>query len=93
MVGALEPKIRAITANVLDAAIAKGTCDFVVDVAAELPLQMIAELLGVPQSDRHRVFDWSNRMIGSVDPEYSVSRDAVNEAFTAPGVAVWTSTA
>jgi cholest-4-en-3-one 26-monooxygenase len=54
----------------------KGECDFVTDIAAELPLQVIAEIMGVPQEDRHLVFDWSNRMIGADDPEYSESREA-----------------
>ena len=49
--------------------------DFVVDVAAELPLQAIAELVGVPQSERDKLFDWSNRIIGSSDPEYAVSEN------------------
>jgi cholest-4-en-3-one 26-monooxygenase len=64
----------------IDAVIEKGQCDFVVDVAAELPLQVIAELIGVPMEDRHKIFDWSNRMIGSEDPEYLVSADKVQEA-------------
>ena len=45
---------------ILDAAVAKGTCDFLVDVAAELPLQAIAALLGVPQDDRHLFMDWAD---------------------------------
>ena len=36
--------------------------DFVTSVASELPLQAIAELLGVPQEDRHKIFEWSNTM-------------------------------
>ncbi len=40
------------------------------DISAELPLQVIAELLGVPAADRHRMFEWSNRMVGNEDPEY-----------------------
>jgi cholest-4-en-3-one 26-monooxygenase len=61
---------------VLDRAVAgEGDVDFVVDVAAELPLEVIAELIGVPTEDRHRIFEWSNRMIGSEDPEYSVSAE------------------
>ena len=39
-------------------------------MAAELPLQAIAELLGVPQEDRGKIFAWSNEMIGADDPEY-----------------------
>ncbi|MET0134564.1 MAG: cytochrome P450, partial [Kibdelosporangium sp.] len=49
----------------------EGSGDFVTDVACELPLQAIAELLGVPQDDRHKLFDWSNRMISYDDPEAS----------------------
>ena len=80
MIWALEQKIRERAIHILDEAIAKGECDFVVDVAAELPLQAIAELLGVPMEDRHKLFDWSNRMIGSIDPEYAVSEENVRNA-------------
>ena len=48
-----------------------GAGDFVTQVACELPLQAIAELLGIPQDDRHKVFDWSNQMVAYSDPEYS----------------------
>ena len=51
-------------------AAAKGEGDFVLDVACELPLQAIAELLGVPQEHRGQIFEWSNQMIGTDDPEY-----------------------
>ena len=80
MIGQLEPRIRAICERIVDDVVAKGGCDFVVDVAAEITLQAIAELIGVPQEDRHKIFDWSNRMIGSEDPEYRVSDEAVFEA-------------
>lgn len=76
----LEPHIRELTNRILDDVIERGECDFVVDVAAELPLQVIAEMLGVPHEDRHKVFEWSNRMIGSEDPEYSVSAEEVQAA-------------
>jgi cholest-4-en-3-one 26-monooxygenase len=76
----LEPHIRDLTAGILDEVIEQGGCDYVVDVAAELPLQVIAEMLGVPIEDRHKLFEWSNRMIGSEDPEYEVSQDEVMNA-------------
>jgi cholest-4-en-3-one 26-monooxygenase len=57
--------------TIVQDALAKGTGDFVTDVACELPLQAIAELLGVPQEDRHKLFAWSNDMVGYDDPEYS----------------------
>ncbi len=51
-------------------ALAEGTGDFVTDVACELPLQAIAELIGIPQEDRKKIFQWSNQMIGCDDPEF-----------------------
>jgi cholest-4-en-3-one 26-monooxygenase len=76
----LEPHIRELTAKIIDEVIEQGGCDYVVDVAAEVPLQVIAEMLGVPQEDRHKLFEWSNRMIGSEDPEYIVSEEEVMNA-------------
>jgi cholest-4-en-3-one 26-monooxygenase len=54
----------------------KGECDFVTAIAAELPLLVIAELLGVPIEDRWKLFSWSNRLIGADDPEYGSPADA-----------------
>ncbi len=48
---------------------ASGNGEFVTDIACELPLQAIAELMGVPQEDRGKIFDWSNRMVGYDDPD------------------------
>ncbi len=76
----LEPHIRELTSDILDGVIEQGGCDYVVDVAAEVPLQVIAEMLGVPMADRHKLFEWSNRMIGSEDPEYMVSQEEVMNA-------------
>jgi len=56
--------------KIVQEALANGTGDFVTDVACELPLQAIAELIGVPQEDRHKLFAWSNEMVGYDDPEY-----------------------
>jgi cholest-4-en-3-one 26-monooxygenase len=80
MIAALDEHLRDLTVRIVDDAIAKRDCDFVVEVAAELPLEVIAELLGVPREDRFKLFDWSNRMIGADDPEYRVSDDKVMEA-------------
>ncbi|QIS19728.1 cytochrome P450 [Nocardia terpenica] len=48
-----------------------GGGNFVQQVACELPLQAIAELLGIPQSDRRKIFDWSNEMISYDDPDFN----------------------
>ena len=57
--------------KIVAAALEHGTGDFVTDVACELPLQAIAELIGVPQEDRHKLFTWSNDMVGYDDPDYN----------------------
>ncbi|HTT87875.1 MAG TPA: cytochrome P450 [Acidimicrobiales bacterium] len=71
MVSQLEQKIHDTADDIIDAVIEKGECDFVTDISSELPLVVIADLLGVPQEDRHNMFDWSNRMIGRLDPEFA----------------------
>ena len=71
MVGLLEQYLRRRSTLIVDNIIERGACDFVEDLAAELPLQAIAEIMGVPQEDRRLLFDWSNRMIGVDDPEHA----------------------
>jgi cholest-4-en-3-one 26-monooxygenase len=68
----LEQQIVEYADGIIDAVCERGTADFVEEISAELPLLVIAELLGVPQEDRRMVFEWSNRMIGSEDPEYQL---------------------
>jgi cholest-4-en-3-one 26-monooxygenase len=70
----LEPRINLVTAQILDKIAHRGEVDFVPAVAAELPLMVIAELLGIPLEERARVFDWSNRLIGFEDPELGTSQ-------------------
>ena len=55
--------------DIVKAAVERGQGNFVEDVAAELPLQAIANLLGVPLEDRGKLFDWSNQMMSYDDPE------------------------
>lgn len=80
VVNAFEEQIRRRATEIVDAVAERGECDFVVDVAAELPLQAIAEILGVAQEDRGRLFEWTNRMVGSQDPEYAVSAEDASGA-------------
>ncbi len=69
----LHADIEQIAAEIVDALVEKsdtGECDFVREVAAPLPIAVIAWLLGVPKSDWNLLFDWTNRTIGAGDPEY-----------------------
>jgi cholest-4-en-3-one 26-monooxygenase len=76
----LERQIIGYADGILDSVCERGTADFVEEISAELPLLVIAELLGVPQEDRRMVFDWSNQMIGSDDPEYQIPGAEPGEA-------------
>jgi cholest-4-en-3-one 26-monooxygenase len=75
MVRDLEQSIHKSADSIIDTVSAAGRADFVTDLSAELPLQVIAELLGVPPDDRHKMFDWSNQMVGSEDPEYQLQAE------------------
>lgn len=70
MVGMLEQYLRHRSTVIIDSVIERGEADFVDDVATELPLQAIAEIIGVPQEDRRLIFDWVKTVIGSQDAEY-----------------------
>ncbi|MAI26663.1 MAG: cytochrome P450 [Myxococcota bacterium] len=72
----MDANVRELTREIVDAVAVKGSCDFVREVAAELPLLVLAELLGVPREDRQLLFDWTNRLMGLDDPEYGNPYDA-----------------
>ena len=80
MIQQLEPRIRELTVNILEDTLPKDPCDFVTDIAAELPLEVIAELIGVPREDRKKIFEWSNAMVGNEDPEYQVDESEIRKA-------------
>ena len=68
-VNSLQDALSARAKTIVTEAAKNETGNFVNEVAAELPLQAIAELLGVPQEDRHKLFQWSNQMVGYDDPD------------------------
>lgn len=81
-IAGLEPRVRELARRIVDDIAEAGTCDFVPQVSAELPLQVIAELVGIPVEDRDRIFAWSNAIgsMGVEDPEYAPTPDAVVRA-------------
>jgi cytochrome P450 len=76
-VSRLEDRIRGHARAICDRVFTgpRGECDFAKDVAADLPLLTLADVLGVPQQDRWLLFDWSNRVIGYQDPDYASSAE------------------
>ena len=72
MIRQKEENIRATVTTLIDDVIEKGECDFVDDIAVELPLRIIADMLGVPQDDRRQLFEWTNtlsRAAATADPQ------------------------
>ncbi|GAA2146548.1 cytochrome P450 [Actinomadura napierensis] len=63
--------LRGLTARTLDRALARGTFDFVAEVAADFPINVLARMLDVPDGDTQRLIDWGNRIIANTDPDYA----------------------
>ena len=74
--------IRDLARAIVDQVVPRGECEFVTEVAAELPLQVICEMMGVPQTDRRLLFDLTNRLIGFDDPEFQTSEEDGERAAT-----------
>ena len=75
MIQALVEQIQQRAEGIVAELEGRDEVEFVEDVAAELPLQVICELLGVPNEDRHLIFDWSNRMVGGQDPDFQATEE------------------
>jgi cholest-4-en-3-one 26-monooxygenase len=71
LVAAIDEKAQRILDGIAD----RDEIEFVEDVAAELPLQVICEMIGVPNEDRHLIFDWSNRLVGFQEPDFRTSEE------------------
>jgi cholest-4-en-3-one 26-monooxygenase len=71
-----------MTARIVDNVAQKGECDFVEEVAAQLPMEVICEMIGVPVEDRPHIYDLSNKLIGFDDPEYQRSMNDAQVAAT-----------
>src|SRR3954451_9594196 len=70
-----EDQVRTVTREVLDVALPKGEVDFVREIASEIPMQIFAEILGVPQDERRVIIDIGDRLLGNQDPEFKVPDD------------------
>jgi len=77
-----EDQIRQITAAIIDQVIDKGQCEFVSEVAQQLPLAVICMILGIPESEKKMVCDLANTMMLAEDPDFSGGQA---ESFAAQG--------
>ena len=76
----MEAELSARTSVILDAVAPKGQCDFLVEVAVELPLQAVAALMGVHDEDRHDLMHWSSATLHYQDRELGESNETVQQA-------------
>ena len=81
MINLLEDYLHNRTQMIIDRVCERGTAEFVTELSAELPLQAIAEMVGIPFEDRKKIFDWTNSMIGADDPDFAKSEEFVMAAF------------
>jgi cholest-4-en-3-one 26-monooxygenase len=77
-VAALEEKLAVAARDIVAKAAQKDTGNFVDDVAVGLPLLAIADLIGVPEEDREKVFNWSNAIINTDDPDFDADPTIAN---------------
>ena len=80
LISMLAKHVREICDTLLDEVVPRGEADFVTDIAAPLPLQVICELVGAPVEDRDRIFELSNKLVGFDDPEFRSSPEEGMEA-------------
>ena len=85
MLRRLEDSVQRVAAEIVDRVIGLGACDFVTDVAAILPLRIICDLMGVPESNFDRVFQLSNIVLSMGDPEYVPEGEDLVTAFLNAG--------
>ena len=76
----LESELRARTSAILDTVAGRGACDFLADVAVELPLQAIAMLMGVPDGDCHDLLAWTNATLTYDDRELGTRSERSEQA-------------
>jgi cytochrome P450 len=68
-VATLEDQARSRSVGIIERALEQGECNFVTEVAYQLPMHMIADIVGIPESDRGQVFDLVNRLLYAQDRE------------------------
>lgn len=77
-VAALEAKLAVAARDIVARAAERGSGNFVDDVAMPLPLQAIADLIGVPEQDREKIFHWSNCIMNTDDPDFDSDPTTAN---------------
>ena len=85
MLKRVQGQVEASATTIVDDIAEQGTCDFVTDVAARLPLKIICDMMGIPGADYDFVFDRTNVILGFGDPEYVAESDDIATALLRAG--------
>ncbi|MGF1598341.1 MAG: cytochrome P450 [Acidimicrobiales bacterium] len=88
MLARLEDSVQAVAAEIVDDVGPTGGCDFVTEIAAALPLRIVCDLMGIPDSLYEHVFDQTNIILGAGDPEFVPPGVSRSEAVVAAGEAL-----
>jgi cholest-4-en-3-one 26-monooxygenase len=80
MVNKLEDKFREYAVNIVDAALAKGTFNFVTDIGHAMPMEALGDVLGVPNGDREKFFAWVDTFAAPFDTRITPSFEYVMQA-------------
>ncbi len=86
MLKRLEDSVQQVATQIVDDVAERGEVDFVVDVAAALPLRIVCDLMGIPDSEYEFVFNHTNTILGAGDPEYVAEADDVLTAILTAGM-------
>ena len=71
---ALQPRIEALVDRLLDRAAARGHMDLIADFAAAVPIQLVGDMLGVPEAERSPLREWSLAILGALEPMLTVEQ-------------------
>ncbi|BBY25738.1 cytochrome P450 [Mycobacterium stomatepiae] len=83
MVKKLEDKFREYAVNIVDAALEKGTFNFVTDIGHAMPMEALGDVLGVPSGDREKFFAWVDTFAAPFDTRITPSFEYVMQAIFA----------
>ena len=76
----VESSVRVQARRIVDAVAPKGACDFVDEIASALPLRIICDMMGIPESDHRRIYELTNIILGIGDPEYGTTIETLMTA-------------
>ena len=79
-VAKVEENVRTVAQEIVQRVAPMGTCDFVNEIAAALPLTIICDMMGIPRSDHQRLYELTNTILGVGDPEYASSLEELMAA-------------